>query len=431
MRSCTVKYRYLFVLLFVGLACEAQNPRLVPITEGWSKNSINATIFRKNSVVSHNGLQYVAFYNEEGTMMLAKRKLGSKNWDITKTPYSGNVKDAHNGISLMIDGDGYLHVSWDHHGTKLRYAKGNAPESTELTKELSMVGEDENDVTYPEFYRLKDGNLLFMYRSGVSGRGNLVINKYDTGSQSWSRLQDVLIDGENERNAYWQSYVDVSGTIHISWVWRETFDVATNHDISYARSKDGGVTWEKSNGEEYQLPITQESAEIAMEILQGSELINQTSMYADKHGTPYIATYWKDPVDLAPGYKLVFKNGSDWKVSNVKKRVTDFSLNGIGTKKIPISRPLIFSKGDTAFVVYRDAEQGNRVTISYSDINNLDWKSENLTEFSVDSWEPGFDSQLWEENKKLHLYVQRVGQGDQEDLEDMAPQMVYILEWDI
>lgn len=363
-------------------------------------------------------------------MMLAKRKLGSKNWNITKTPYSGNVQDAHNSISMMFDGDGYLHVSWDQHGSKLRYAKGYVPESTELTQELSMVGTEEGDVTYPEFYALPDGDLLFMYRSGVSGRGNLVVNKYDTESKNWTRLHDVLIDGEEQRSAYWQTYVDHSGTIHVSWVWRETFDVATNHDLNYARSVDGGLTWENSEGVEYQLPITQASAEVAVEIPQRSELINQTSMYADDNGRPFIATYWKDNTDPAPGYKMVYKDGGAWKVAPVKRRTTDFSLTGIGTKKIPISRPLIFSKGDTAFVVYRDVEQGNRVTVSYSDINKLDWKTENLTEFSVDSWEPGFDSQLWESKKELHLYVQRVGQGDLENLENLAPQMVYILEWD-
>ena len=74
-------------------------------------------------------------------------------------------------------------------------------------------------------------------------------------------MQDVLIDGEKERNAYWQLYIDNANTIHVSWVWRETPDVATNHDLCYACSHDGGVTWEKSTGEKYRLPITVRNAE--------------------------------------------------------------------------------------------------------------------------------------------------------------------------
>ena len=67
---------------------------------------------------------------------------------------------------------------------------------------------DEGNVTYPEFYPLTDGDLLFVYRSGSSGRGNLVMNRYSLKDYKWARVQDVLIDGEDKRNAYWQLYVD-------------------------------------------------------------------------------------------------------------------------------------------------------------------------------------------------------------------------------
>lgn len=66
-------------------------------------------------------------------------------------------------------------------------------------------------------------------------------------------MHNVLIDGESQRNAYWQSCIDKEGTIHVSWVWRVTWDVATNHDMCYAKSEDGGVTWTKSNGKHYKL----------------------------------------------------------------------------------------------------------------------------------------------------------------------------------
>ena len=85
-----------------------------------------------------------------------------------------------------------------------------------------MTGVDEGNVTYPEFYPLSGGDLLFVYRSGSSGRGNLVMNRYSLKEHKWTRVQDILIDGENKRNAYWQLYVDEKGTIHLSWVWRET-----------------------------------------------------------------------------------------------------------------------------------------------------------------------------------------------------------------
>lgn len=63
--------------------------------------------------------------------------------------------------------------------------------------------------------------------------------------------------------------------------------------IFATRSFDNGVTWYKSDGEQYKLPITASNAEYACRIPQNSELINQTSMSADAGGNPYIATYWR------------------------------------------------------------------------------------------------------------------------------------------
>ena len=45
------------------------------------------------------------------------------------------------------------------------------------------------------------------------------------------------------------------------------------------------------------------------------------------------------------------------------------------------------------------------------------------------SWEPSFDTELWARSKRLHLFVQNVGQGDGETLENLPPQPVSVLEW--
>ena len=52
----------------------------------------------------------------------------------------------------MVDGEGYVHVSFDHHGHKLNYCRSIAPGSLELGDKMPMTGLDEGNVTYPEFY---------------------------------------------------------------------------------------------------------------------------------------------------------------------------------------------------------------------------------------------------------------------------------------
>lgn len=402
--------------------------KLSEIAKGYSATSVNTAVFRGSSVATHGDYQYTAYYDPDGYLTLAKRKLGTDDWQIQRSQYKGNVNDAHNVISIGIDGNGYLHVSFDHHGYPLRYCIGVAPGSLTLSELRPMVGKDEKDVTYPEFHTFPNGDMLFVYRSGFSGGGNMVMNRYDLASKRWERLHDVLIDGEGDRNAYWQLCVDNLGTIHVSWVWRETWMVETNHDMCYAKSNDGGKTWMKSDGTPYSLPITAATAEIAWEIPQKSELINQTSMTTDPAGNPLIATYWREQNDSVPRYRLVEHDGKSWNMETVVDRKTPFSLSGGGTKMIPIARPKIVSDGEKTFYIFRDAERGSKVSMAQRDAKGEPWVISDLTDFSVDAWEPSIDENLWREQQKLHIYVQKSSQGDGEKTTTTPPQPVYILE---
>jgi hypothetical protein len=407
-------------------------PTISVVGDGWANNSVNAVVFRKNSLVTHGDAQYVAYYDAERYLVLGKRKLGSTQWTTRRSAWQGNAADAHNAISIMVDGAGYLHVSWDHHNNALRYARGVAPGSLELGAKLPMVGTEEDAVSYPEFYRLPDGNLLFFYRLGGSGRGDLVINRYEVGTQRWRRLHTNLITGEGKRSAYWQAFLDHRGTLHLSWVWRESPDVASNHDMAYARSRDGGVTWETSAGKRYALPISAASAEYAVRIPQNSELINQTSMAADQDGHPYIASYWRDAGSAVPQYHVVFHTGRAWTVRSLDFRKTAFSLSGQGTKAIPIARPQIMVNpaGPGGLLVFRDEERGSKVSVvKVSDFAGGGWEVSDLTDTSVGAWEPSFDTELWRRDGTLSLFVQDVRQVDGEGQAAVAPQPVRVLDW--
>lgn len=431
--------------------------RLVAVAPGFSSTSVNTAVFRNNSLVTDRDVQFIAFYGGDGYLVVGKRAVDSEEWTLCRSKYKGNVSDAHNVISLMVDGDGYVHVAFDHHNSRLRYSRGIAPHSVELGEEEQMTGDDEAKLTYPEFYRLADGGLLFVYRSGASGEGNLVMNRYDIKTHRWSRLHNVLIDGQGKRNAYWQLCVDRKGVIHLSWVWRESWLVETNHDLCYARSRDGGLTWEKSTGEQYTLPINADKAEYACRIPQNSELINQTGMTADGEGHPYIATYWRAEGDTVPQYRMVWNDGGRWRAAQLSHRTTPFSLSGGGTKMIPIARPRVLADGERVVCLFRDAERGSKVSMFVVDkqtsrqadrdkqtsdkakslvcsslvnsfANSLSAETIDLTDFSVDAWEPTFDTELWTNRRRLHVYVQRTSQGDGERTVETKPQTVYVLE---
>lgn len=430
-------YRTLSILSFAFLLFSCNSSKsLTPLktTEvgfGWSSNSVNTVIFRQNAITTYKNAQFTAYYDADSFLVLAQRTLPNGIWQTQQTAYKGNTADAHNAISIAVDGSGYLHVSWDHHNNELRYARSKEPLSLELGEKMPMTGNLESRVSYPQFYNLPSGDLLFMYRSGESGRGSLVLNKYDTAQKEWSQLHSNLIDGEDARNAYWQAYVDTQGSVHLSWVWRETWDVETNHDIAYAKSLDGGKTWVTSTEKPYALPITASSAEYAWEIPQNSSLINQTAMTADQDGNPYIVNYWN--TEGTTQYHLVYKKDDEWKVENTAFRTTGFTLGGGGTKKIPISRPEIIltekANKTTAFLIFRDDLRGSKISIASKQLaSETAWSVQDITVESVGAWEPNFDKELFKTQKQLHLFKQQVIQIDGEGLKENEATPVEVLE---
>ncbi|MBD1422526.1 BNR-4 repeat-containing protein [Sphingobacterium chuzhouense] len=417
------------------VVAQPHDARVMNVGHGWARNTVNTAVFRKNSLVSNDTIQFIAYYDGDGFVTLGKRQLESEQWTIQRTSYKGNAADAHNVISMMLDGDGYLHVAWDHHNSRLRYAKSITPGGLELGEEQPMVGREEERVTYPEFFALPTGELLFFYRDGGSGAGNLIINKYEQQRKKWLRLHTNLISGEGKRNAYWQAYVDQKGTIHISWVWRESPDVASNHDMAYACSKDGGLTWQKTDGTIYGLPITADNAEYAALIPEQSELINQTAMAADEDGNPFIATYWRAADSKIPQYKIIHYGSGKWNVKSLDFRTSPFSLSGHGTKEIPISRPQLLVKGKgekiSFLLLFRDKERENKASVlKLDDIREHNYEILDLFPTSLGAWEPTFDTELWRKKRRLALYVQQTDQKDGEGLLDASPTEVKVIEWE-
>lgn len=446
--------------LFMVIQPSAANKvDLSEIGSGWASNSVNTTIFRYNSVFSKSNIQVCAWYNRDKRVVLAKRELRldsdqrnkeASEWKTNVTPFTGNTNDAHNIISLIIDTEGYIHMSWDHHVNRIRYARSLEPFDIENFSDAIPKPLRERRLTYPEFYDDNNGGLFFLFRTGSSGAGNLVLNHYGHQDRSekyeWQTLHENLISGRGRwtlmnllhpfrrvMNAYWQAAVDDEGGLHISWVWRDSPDAATNHDICYACSPEGGNKWKRSDGTPYDLPITSESAEIIVKIPRKSSLINTGTMAIASKKRPLIATYWKAEGDRAPQYKLVYNDGREWKTSTIYERNLDFSLSGFGSLKIPISRPrVLVDDEDNVYYIYRDDEEGGKVSVRickniWSDDPN--WEHLFLTETNVGKWEPTIDMNLWREKNILHIFLQNVDQPKHEEKAKPSSSPVYILEW--
>ena len=420
----------ILILLALTASCAVKpDCSLQCIGEGFAATTVNTCVFRGASVTSDGYYRAAAFYDADSYVNIAFQKQGSDNWDVTRTQYKGHTADAHNVISIALDGEGFLHMAFDMHSAPLKYCRSLEPYSAVMGELQPMTGTGEADVTYPEFHRLSNGGLLFFYRDGESGRGNLVLNRYNLQQQQWQRVQDVLIDGEGRRNAYPQMYVDSKDGIHLSWVWRETWDVSTNHDMCYAYSPDAGVSWQRTDGTSYELPITLSTAEYACRIPQESDLMNQTSMTADASGHPYIASYWTSDDTGIPQYRLIWHDGRKWNQDTVGQLSQPFSLAGGGTKKVPIARPQLAVTKEGVYYFFRAEEFGSKVSAFHTGkLSSGKWELLELTDYPVGEWEPSLDYEALKRGEGITLFVQNAGQGDGEQLSDCPPQNVYVMD---
>ena len=213
---------------------------MVDITDVWSGHPVAF------SLVTRGDQQFAAFFDADRRMTVAQRTLGTTTWRLTRLDNTLGW-DSHNYVAMAIDSTGFLHVSGNMHNVPLIYYRSTrALDANSLARVTSMVGSNEQSVTYPEFFQGPTGNLVFIYRDGGSGNGNHIFNTYDTGTRAWRRLLGTpLTDGQGQRNAYPLGPVlGPDGFYHLVWVWRDTPDAATNHDLSYARSRDL-VTWRR------------------------------------------------------------------------------------------------------------------------------------------------------------------------------------------
>jgi hypothetical protein len=245
-------------------------------------------------LLTHGDRQFVAFYDDQRRMTVAARILPSSKWEFQQLP-SQVVWDSHNSLTMAIDRDGQIHLAGNMHVVPLIYFRTTRSlDISSFERVPSMVGSNEARCTYPRWLRSPAGELIFTYRDGKSGSGDQIFNIYNEKDRTWRRLMEQpLTDGQGRMNAYFHGPVlGPDGWYHMVWTWRNTPDCATNHDLSYARSRDM-VSWETSAGKPLKLPIRVETAEIVDPVPVHGGMINGNTKIGFDSQKRVIVTYHK------------------------------------------------------------------------------------------------------------------------------------------
>ncbi len=299
----------LLLLAPLSLRADPRIRRIVDVAPVWSGHPV------RFALLTHGPRQFVAFFDADRHLTVAARTLDSDQWEFQRLP-SQLGWDSHNYVALAADSDGHLHLSGNMHCVPLIYFRTSQPgDASSFESVPAMVGRNERRCTYPRFLTGVQGELIFTYRDGSSGNGDQFFNVYDPASRTWRRLLDEpLFTGEGQRNAYFHGPVrDAAGVFHLCWVWRDTPDCATNHDLCYARSRDL-VHWETSDGTALRLPISLASAEIVDPVPAQGGLINGNTVIGfDAQGRIVLSYHKFDPAGKTQLYNARREAGG-WKI---------------------------------------------------------------------------------------------------------------------
>jgi hypothetical protein len=283
--------------------------------------------------------QYIAYYNSDRRMMVGMRSLSDEQFKLLemkskkdgppeyKVDQSSTILgwDSHNYITMTLDKEGYVHLSGNMHCNRLTYFRTLKPYDISAFEQVDeMVGRNEMRCTYPKFMDGPGGRLMFHYRDGSSGSGSEIYNTYYEKAKTWKRLLDKpLTDGKGEMNAYINGpYKGPDGCYHISWVWRDTPDCSTNHDLSYACSPDM-INWQTAAGNPVKLPITIKTPGVIVDpIPVNGGIINGTGQVGfDADGRAVLSYHKFDENGNTQIYAARFED-SAWKI----RQLTDWDF---------------------------------------------------------------------------------------------------------
>lgn len=272
--------------------------------------------------VEQDAHQMIAYYDAARQMSVAVRKMRDVNggpWSYHKVP-SWLGWDAHNRVEVAFDENGGIHLIGNLHANKLVYFRSTSPYDPRTLEPISVMVDPavEQKMTYPEFFKGPDESLHFKYRDGSSGNGRWFYSKWDALQNSWSHLhKTVLLDGEDIRGVYPLGPVTgPDGYAHMAFTWRETPIASSNHDLSYARSRDL-VNWETYDGNPIPLPIKLATGEVIDPIPEHGGLLNgRHPIGFDSQNRPLVTYQKYDENNLSQVY-IARRDAEGWRVKRV------------------------------------------------------------------------------------------------------------------
>jgi hypothetical protein len=376
----------------------------------------NSLPFTQDAIASDGDRQYAIWVSgSKRAPLIAERALPGGEWsepvDLQKPPGSPfdlpTKVDPHHSYALGIDALGRVHVAGNLHNEPLRYMRSE-PRDLSRWRADAMIGEEEGSVTYPSFVSLPDGALLFFFRDGRAGFGDVYLNRLPPQGRNWERL-GMLVEGRSTEESPYLNHVAVSpaGALHVSGCFRERGGgAARNRDVWHALSDDAGRSWRSLAGEPLELPLSHESVPIAVATApSGSGLVNQSGMDVDPAGNPHIAFLRYDESG-ATQVAHAWHGGEGWQTRDVSS-FTHRMDTQTPIVDASVARPAVACMADgEVWAIFRAAYDGyGGRALCVRCTPGREPREITIYEGDLGTWEPSFDTAALRQRNELHLLL--------------------------
>ncbi len=337
------------------------------------------------SLLTHGDNQFIAYYNAERRMVLGQRSLDDMKFDLHVLPATDRKTaggtstvlgwDSHNYVTLAIDKEGYIHLAGNMHVHPLTYFRSALPyDISRMIQIFSMVGTEEDRCTYPRFMKTREGKLIFQYRDGGSGDGNEIYNIYSAEDRSWRRLlEEPLTDGLGQMNAYQsQPTLMEDDYYHVYWVWRDTPDCETNHDLSYIKSPDL-IHWYNAFDEPVSLSVTPENTAVVVDpIPVNGGIINLAARLCLDDDLNPVFVYHKYDEQGNLQFYIATREGRGWQYKQITDWDYRWEFKGRGSVVSEV-RIRGFEKTDSGYEIpFYHIKYGEKTLVLDRDFNVVD-----------------------------------------------------------
>jgi hypothetical protein len=293
------------LIVYANTAWGQPPPETVTITKEFEfsdASKVTGSDWQTPVATYNDAIYYVYVTRQLKTLIIKKSSDGtvSKNVIFEET----DSDPWHNGASVAIDRNGYIHVAGNMHHSPYNHPKTGNPyyeyawqyvvsDKPEDISSFTFIGDDESRsipgtwITYPSFARDPNGVLFITFRHRIKfGTGwspgimAAAIARYDADAKIWIMLGGTQYphgvetffwnDSGAEGTAYQpyrpRIFFDRKNRMHVTWVVDDGNGSSGYHThVLYAYSDDSGDTFKRADGSLYEtLPITLENGDVVV-----------------------------------------------------------------------------------------------------------------------------------------------------------------------